>query len=396
MGLLEYLKNKLSSPQNIKASNEGTSIFAPSGAVSISNAQQISWVFSCVNIKANSLAIIPLELYKKSKNGKEKDLNNPLYEILKNEPNPNLTAFEWKKMISQDLDLRGNHYCQIIKNGLGQIISLYPLRADLMQVVFDTNKNKIYKYSGVLIPNSRVLHFMDIPDSEGLVGLSRISQNKTALEFAKNSSSHGNKLFKNGIATSGAFSHPTEMSNEAFLRLKEELEEKYTGLENSGKPLLLEGGLTYTPLSITNSDSQWLESRKFNREEIATIFGVPSSMLNDTANTAYNNLEQKYLEFQTNSVLPMCTLIEQKSKQKLISAKDKKLKSIKFKFNTLLRVDAKSRSEFYRTLSNIAVLNPNEIRAYEGLNPYVGGDNYFMQLNNATVDEIVKGDENDN
>ncbi len=378
-------------------SNRYLDLFSPAGTVTISNAQKIADVFACINLKANAMAIMPLKLYVVTDKGKDEHKTHSLYRLLRKEPNPTLTAFEWKKMISQDLDLRGNHYCQIIKNGLGEIVALYPLKADLMQVTYvlkNNNKEKIYKYNGTLISSDRILHIIDIPDNEGLVGISRIAYARTTLEFANNAATHGNKLFKNQATPSGAFSHPTELSPNAYDRLKESLEQKYSGLENSGKPLLLEGGLTFSPISISNSDSQWLESRKLNRENIGAIFGVPTSMLNDSTASSYGNLEQKYLEFQTNTILPILIAIEEKVEQKLLSKTEKSNLIIKFQFNALLRADVKTKSEYYKTMWGIGSMNPNEIRSNEDLNSYDGGENYFMQLSYAAVDKIISGEAN--
>lgn len=363
--------------------------------INSANAQKIADVFACVNLKANTLATIPLKLYKESKSGKEEHKTHRLYTLLRKEPNPNLTYYEWAKMISQDLDLRGNHYSQIIKNGLGEVVALYPLKADNMSVKFINKNNKlekIYEYGEANISSDRILHLIDIPDSEGLKGISKITYARNTLEFANNASIHGNKLFKNQAAPSGAFTNPGELSDEAFKRLKEDLEDQYTGLEKAGKPLLLEGGLTFTPISLSNSDSQWLESRKLNRENIAAIFGVSPSMIGDSSASSYGNLEQKYLEFQTTTVLALLTAIEQKLWQKLLTPTEKQSLIIKFNANALLRADAKSKSEYYKAMWQIGALSPNEIRSNEDLNSYEGGDEYFMQLSYAPVSKIVSGE----
>jgi HK97 family phage portal protein len=370
-------------------------LFSSRGSVSVGTAQKIADVFACINLKANAMALLPLKLYIVTENGKKENKSHSLYRLLRKEPNPNLTAFEWKKMISQDLDLRGNHYAQLIKNGLGEIVAIYPLKADLMTVSYalkNNNKEKIYNYNGTLIPADRILHIIDIPDNEGLVGISRIAYARQTLEFANNAATHGNKLFKNQATPSGAFTNPSELSDQAFERLKTQLEEKYSGLENSGKPLLLEGGLTFSPISISNSDSQWLESRKLNRENIGAIFGVPTSMLNDSTASSYGNLEQKYLEFQTNTILPILIAIEEKAEQKLLNKSEKSNLIIKFQFNALLRADVKTKAEYYKNMWGIGSMNPNEIRSYEDMNSYDGGDEYFMQLSYAPVSRIISGE----
>ena len=386
-----FLANFITNDTLYSTSDTGLSnIFSSNNSITATTAQRIANVFGCINIKANALAILPIKVYVDEKEGKKEDKTSILYELLRHQPNAELTAFEWKKMISQDLDLRGNHYCQIIRNGLNKIVELQPLFSDKMQVKFSSKKEKAYYYNRIKIASYKILHFIDIPDEQGLKGISRIEKAKQTLEFANNTATHGNKVFKNSVSPTGAFEIPGELTEAAFNRLNTDLQEKYSGLNNSGQPLLLEGGLKFVPMSLKNSDAQWIESKKLNREEIATIFGVPSSMLNDTANTAYTNLEQKYQEFHIGTILPLTTLIESKCRQSLLNPKEKNTISIKFVYNILMRVNAKDRAEYFRTMFNVASISPNEIRAFENMNGYEGGDEHFMQMANATVENIIK------
>lgn len=359
--------------------------------VTSNNAQRIATVFACVNIKANALAVMGIKTYQRTDKGKVEDYESKLYNLLRYEPNSDLTASLYKKMISQDIDLRGNHYSQIIRNGMNEVVALYPLVADKMEVQFNANGKRTYKYDGKYIRTNRVLHIYDVPDAQGLKGLSKIEYAKQTLEFANNASKHGNKIFKNGSTPSGAFETLETLSDEAYKRLQENIVDKYTGIDNSGKPLLLEGGLTFKPLALKNSDAEWLESRRFNREEIAAIFGVPTSMINDATATAYGNLEQKYLEFYSGTIFPLTTIIEEQLRQSLVRPENKAKTSIKFKYNTMLRVDAATRANYYQTRFNIGSISPNEIRAYEDENGFDGGDEKYVQLNLSTVKNLNKG-----
>ncbi len=367
-----------------------TGLFYPVGdtTITLNNAQKIATVFSCINIKANALCVIPLKTYIYTKNGKADYISSKLYNLLRYEPNPNLTAALYKKMISQDLDLRGNHYTQIVRNGLGEVAALYPLVADKMDVSFAKSGKKVYAYNGKILKSHQVLHIFDIPDTHGLKGLSRIEYAKESLQFAKNSGKYGNEIFKNATAPSGAFEMTGELGEEAYIRLKKDLNEKYAGLKNAGTPLLLEGGLTFKPLSLKNSDAEWLESRKFNREEVASIFGVPVPMLNDSSNTAYGNLEQKYLEFYTGTILPVTTILEEQFRQSLLTTQQKEFVNFKFKYNAMLRVDTKTRAAYYKTRFDIGSISPNEVRRYEDENKIDGGDEYYVQLNLSTLKNI--------
>lgn len=381
--------------QYLRATDDYTSILNPSSAVNLNNAQKIAIVYACIRIKMNALSVIPIKVYRKNGLDKIEDTNNTLYNLLRYEPNKDLTASMYKKIISQDLDLRGNHYSQIIRNGLGQITAIYPLIADKMSVRWDFNnsRKKIYEYNGIVVNPNRILHIYDIPDSEDLKGISPIEYAKNSLEFASNTAQHGNQLFKNGATPSGVFEHPKALEDEAFKRLKQDLTSKYSGLKNLGKPMLLEDGLKFTQLTIKNSDAEWLASRKFNREEVASIFGVPVAMLNDSENTSYGNLEQKYLEFKDNTIFPLTTNIEERMRQKILTDVQKELLSIKFSYNNLMRIDAKTRIEYYKGRFDTASISPNEIRRYENENGFDGGDEYYYQSNNLTpVGKEVQND----
>jgi len=361
-----------------------------SDAINASNAQKIAAVFACINVKANALAVIPIKTYKRVGDRKEEDYTNPLFSLLRYAPNDTLIISLYKKMISQDLDLRGNHYSQIVRNGLGVIQSIHPLVADNMEVSL-AHGVKTFKYNGVPVASTKILHIFDIPDVTGTKGISRIEYAKECLQFAKNTSSHGNRLFKNSASPSGSFEIEGSLSQEAFDRLKSDLDKKWVGLSNLGKPLLLEEGLTFKPLDIKNSDAEWLESRKFNREEVAAIFGVPVAMINDAANTAYGNLEQKYLEFSTGTIFTITTILEEQFRQSLLTPQEKNTTVIKFKYNAMLRVDTATRGEYYKTRFNTASITPNQILGYEDENGFDGGDERYLQLNIATVKDVNSG-----
>ena len=386
------IKEYFSSVKSEYSSNSHTDVRylfgSDSSHITSDNAQKISLVLACVNIKANALCVLPLKTYKKTPTGKSEDNANPLYHLLRYAPNPQLCAAIYKKMISQDIDLRGNHYSQIIRNGLGEVVALYPLVSEKMHVVLDQNGKKLFIYDGKELISQKILHIYDIPDAQGIKGISRIEYAKQTLEFTKYSSMHGNQLFKNSAMPSGSFEMDGELSEEAYKRLKSDLSEKYTGIKNTGTPLLLEGGLRFKPLTLTNSDAEWLESRKFNREEIASIFGVPVAMLNDASNTAYGNLEQKYLEFYSGTIFPLTTIIEEQLSNTLLSEQSKQTSLVKFKYNTMLRVDAQTRAMYYQTRFNIGSISPNEIRAYEDENGFNEGDEYYVQMNLASLKTI--------
>ena len=239
------------------------------GVVDSDTAMRHTTVFACVQAIADSLASVTLNLYRRNEKSKELAKRHPLYNILKYQPNPNITSFEWRQMLFADLLLRGNHYSQIVRNGYGDIIGLYPLISDNMQVALRTNGKKAYLYrtaadgEEVVLKTDEVLHIKGLPDKSGLVGLNQIEYNRKAIELSKTTEQFGINFFKNGANGSGILEHPRTLSDEAYERLRKSFSEKYQGLANSGKPIILEEGMKYTRLSLSNEDSQFLDTRRF-------------------------------------------------------------------------------------------------------------------------------------
>jgi len=373
------------------------SITADPGTVNSMSALQHTVVYACNQAIADALSSVTLSLYRRKKNGKTEATDSPLYKLLKTAPNPWMTSFEWRQMIVTDLNLRGRHFTQIIRNNRGKVVGLYPLIADNMQVALNEEKELRYLYTidgeEVGLYPDEILHIKGLPDATGLDGINPIEYNRTTIELSKTTEQFGLNFFKNGANASGILEHPMQLSDEAFRRLRDSFAERHQGLANSGKPLILEEGMKYTKLSITNSDSQFLETRKFQKSEIAGLFKVPLYMLGDMDKTTFNNMEQMATNFVVNTLMPFAVKIEQAIQRQLLGL-DSDL-FVKFNLNSLMRGDYKTRTEGYKTMLNIGAITPNEIRALEGFDPMgEEGDKHYMQLNMSTLEKIGEPDAN--
>jgi HK97 family phage portal protein len=375
----------------------GGSIFGGnSRSITPDNAMQLTTVFACNRVIAETLSSISLDIFKKIENGKEKDTTHTLYNLLKYSPNPYMTSVMWREMIATDLNLRGNHYSQIVRNGMGDVIALYPLVTKNMTVALKKGK-KVFTYQNGdkkhKLSSFDVLHIQGLPSEDGITGLSPISANKRALELGSTAETFGSSFFNNGANASGAFSFPGVLSDKAFDRLKISINEANTGMINANKPMLLDEGMKFQRFTISNSDSQFLETRKYQKEEIASIFRVPMHMVNSLENATFSNIEHQSLEFVQFTMLPWIKRIEQALTLSLLSSDEMRTHSIKFNVDSLLRGDFATRTAGYATLFNIGVLSQNEIRAKENMNS-IGkdGDKYFVQLNMAEAKENTKGD----
>ena len=359
-------------------------------------------VYACVQAIADALASVTLNTFQKKDGVRKTATNHPLYQILKFTPNNYLTRVDFIKMFVQDILLRGNHYSQILRNGRGEVVGIYPLIADNMTIYIRKNKNIVYVYQTANkkynLKPEEVLHIKGLPDATGLVGLNPIEYNRKSIEISKTTEQFGLNFFKNGANGSGILKHPKVLSDDAYNRLKEEFENSYGGLENSGKPIILEDGLTYERLSLSNEDSQFLETRRYQKADIASLFKVPLYMLGDMSKTTFSNMEQMSINFVQNTLLPHAVNFELAAFQKLLT-KDEQNSGyyIKFNLNSLMRGDFKTRTEGYRTLINIGSITPNEVRELEDFNPAGDeADKLYMQINMGTLENISKGNTNAN
>ena len=264
-------------------------------------------VYSCVRILAEAVAGLPLHLYKYTDGGgKEKALDHPLYLLLHDEPNPEMSSFVFRETLMTHLLLWGNAYAQIIRNGKGEVIALYPLMPNKMSVDRDANGQLYYTYTRstdeaptmqgmtVTLKPSDVLHIPGL-GFDGLVGYSPIAMAKNAIGMAIACEEYGAKFFANGAAPGGVLEHPGTIKDPQ--RVRESWQSTFGGSGNANKIAVLEEGMKYTPIGISPEQAQFLETRKFQINEIARIFRVPPHMVGDLEKSSFSNIEQQSLEF---------------------------------------------------------------------------------------------------
>ena len=270
------------------------------------SSMQMTAVYSCVRILSEAVAGLPLHLYKyNSEGGKEKALNHPLYFLLHDEPNPEMTSFVFRETLMTHLLLWGNAYAQIIRNGKGEVVAMYPLMPDRMRVDRDEHGRLYYEYQvqdsdaptmkngTVILKPYDVLHIPGL-GFDGLVGYSPIAMAKNAIGLAIATEEYGSKFFANGATPGGLLEYPGTVKNPDAVR---ESWEKGFSQGNSHKIAVLEEGMKYTPISISPNEAQFLETRKFQINEIARIFRIPPHMLADLEKASFSNLELQSLEF---------------------------------------------------------------------------------------------------
>ncbi len=361
-------------------------------AVTERSAMQMTAVYSCVRILAEAVAGLPLHFYRYKDDGsKEKAIDSNLYHLLHDEPNPEMSSFVFRETLMTHLLLWGNAYAQIIRNGKGEVIALYPLMPNKMSVDRDENGKLYYTYqrsqdegkeAGTVTLSTRdVLHIPGL-GFDGLVGYSPIAMAKNAIGLAIATEEYGAKFFANGAAPSGVLEHPGTIKDPA--RLRENWNSTFGGSANSGKVAVLEEGMKYTPISISPEQAQFLETRKFQINEIARIFRVPPHMVGDLEKSSFSNIEQQSLEFVKYTLDPWIIRWEQSLNRALLNVDEKKTYFFKFNVEGLLRGDYQSRMNGYAIARQNGWMSANDIRELENLDKISaedGGDLYLVNGN---------------
>ena len=397
MGFFSGLFRSRDKPHNRTTGSAYSFFFGGSAAgkrVNERSAMQMTAVYSCVRILAEAVAGLPLHLYRyKEDGGKEKALDHPLYLLLHDEPNPEMSSFVFRETLMTHLLLWGNAYAQIIRNGRGEVMALYPLMPDRMAVDRDDKGQLYYEYttsaddapiskgSIVRLKPSDVLHIPGL-GFDGLVGYSPIAMAKNAIGLAIATEEYGSKFFANGAQPSGVLEHPGTIKDPQ--RVRDSWMSQFGGSANSNKIAVLEEGLKYTPISISPEQAQFLETRKFQINEIARIFRVPPHMVGDLEKSSFSNIEQQSLEFVKYTLEPWLVRWEQSIQRTLFSADEKKRYFVRFNVEGLLRGDYASRMNGYAVGRQNGWMSANDIRELENLDRIPaeeGGDLYLINGN---------------
>lgn len=355
-------------------------------------AMQMTAVYSCVRILSETLASLPLHIYESFETNSRKAIKHPLYKLLHDEPNSEMTSFIFRETLMTHLLLWGNAYAQIIRNGKGEVLALYPLMPDRMRVDRDEYGQLYYEYmlsdsdanakesGAVRLSTQDILHIPGL-GFDGLVGYSPIAMAKNAIGMAIATEEYGAAFFANGATPSGILTHPGVIKNPEAMR---ESWSKGFGGRNSHKVAILEEGMNYTPISIAPNEAQFLETRKFQLNEIARIFRVPPHMVGDLEKSSFSNIEQQSLEFVKYTLDPWVSRFEQAMTRRLLTDDEKKKYYIKFNVDGLMRGDYQSRMNGYATARQNGWMSANDIRALENLDlisDEEGGNLYLINGN---------------
>ena len=320
--------------------------------------------------------------------------DHPLYYLLHDEPNPEMTSFVFRETLMSHLLIWGNAYAQIIRDGSGRVLSLYPLLPDKMEVDRDEHGRLFYtytrntdenpnfnEYGRVRLKPEDVLHIPGL-GFDGLVGYSPIAMAKNAVGMTLACEEYGASFFENGATPGGVLEHPGVLKDPA--KVRESWHSVYGGSKNAGKVAVLEEGMKYQQIGIPPEEAQFLETRKFQIDEIARLYRIPPHMVGDLDKSSFSNIEQQSLEFVKYTLDPWVIRWEQSIQKALFLPQEKKEYFVKMNVDGLLRGDYESRMKGYSIGIQNGFMCPNDIRRLESMDliPVEEGGEFFLTNGN--------------
>jgi len=358
--------------------------------VSADGALRLAAVYACVRILSETMASLPLVIYQRRPDGgKDRITDHWLYRLMGKRPNRFQNPFEWREMLQGHMVLRGNAYNQIITNARGEITELMPIHPDRVKIELLPSGEYRYRVTDrsgtvVIMPRGDVWHLRGL-SSDGLMGMSPIELARESLGMALAAQDYGARFFANDAKpTGGWIEFPGSFKDmEAKKVFRESYQQAQSG-PNRGKVLVLENGMKFHEVGVTNKDAQFLELRKFQITDIARLFRVPPHMIADLERATFSNIEQQSLEFVMHTMTPWAERWEASIESELLLESDDI--EIEFDFANLMRGDAASRSSYYQSGIQNGWLTRNEARMAENLNPIDGLDQPLRPLNMVEED----------
>jgi len=371
--------------------NEGTTLFGGqlrSGkTVTSDSALRVAAVYSCVRVLSETMGALPLSLYKKDGVNRHEATDHSLNNILKMLPNDEMTSLDQRSQNMTSLLLQGKSFNQILRDRAGRVAEIWPLQPDdceldrtksgklVLVVAGETNAwamNKVWRINGL--------------STNGIEGLSPIGLMRETIGSAMAMDHYSAALYGNGAKPGGVLQMDGKLSKPGQDRLLESWNSTHGGVDNANKVALLQEGMKWQQISMSAEDAQFIESRKYNRSEVAGIYGVPAHMIGDLEKATFSNIEHQSLQFVIHSLLPWITRFEQSIQRDLILPSERSIYYPKFNVNGLLRGDSAARGEFYTKMFNTGAYSPNKILSLEDENPITDGENHFINSASITLE----------
>jgi HK97 family phage portal protein len=355
------------------------------------NALQSTAVLACVRVLAETVASLPLHVYRRLPNGGRERSPGWLDTLLSSAPNAWQTSFEWLETCMIHLGLYGACYSEIVEGAAGVTKELLPLHPSRMKVEKIENGRLRFTYTepdgGKTVYNQDQIFRVSWMSSDGVSGSIPVQLGKEAIGLARACELHGARYFGNGARPGVVLETDSSMAVEAAERLRENWERLHRGPDKSSKTAVLTGGLKAHELGTSNTESQFLEARRFQVEEICRLYRCPPHMIQDLSRSTFSNIEQQSIDFVQYSILPWLRRFEKAFTRDLIAQPE--LYFADFDVSHLMRGDAAARSAYFTAMIDRGIMSINEVRSRENLNPIEGGDSHYFPLNMTTVEAMA-------
>ncbi|MGM8213562.1 phage portal protein [Virgibacillus sp. W0430] len=359
--------------------------------VTVNSALGVPTVYRCVNIKANAVAMLPLQVFKRTNKGREREKKHVVSKLLEDRPNPYQGPFKFKHLMETHRNTWGNAYVNIDWGADGRPKSLWLLNPSVTEPIIDVDTNMLWYVT--TLPNGKqvkiayhdIIHLTALT-TDGIKGKPPIQVAREAIGSSQAAQKFKGKFYKHGAVNSGYLKIPGMLNSDAKNVIRDEWEKANTGINNAQRVAILDAGLEFQNISMPLKDAQFIESMRFDKAEIATMFDVPLHMVNELERATHSNIEHENLSFIRNTLSPILKQYEEEKSFGLFTERELQKYYLKFNLESLLRADKKTQAEFYKTMTDIGAYNLNEVRELEDRNAIEGGDVHRVDLNHVSID----------
>lgn|SRR5690554_3603914 len=359
--------------------------------VTVNSALGVPTVFRCINIRANAIAMLPFQTFKRTNKGRERDRNHAVAKLLERQPNPYQGPFKFKHLAETHRNLWGNAYINIEWGVDGKPKALWLLNPSVTEPYLDIDTNFLWYLTTlpngeqVKIPYHDIIHLTTL-STDGLKGKTPIQIARESIGSSQAAQKFKGKFFKHGAVNSGFLKIPGMLNKEAKEKIRDEWEKANTGIDNAQRVAILDAGLEFQSLSMPLKDAQFIEAMRFDRAEIANIYDIPLHMVNELDRATYSNIEQENLSFLQNTINPSLVQYQEEFANKLFTEREQSKYYINVNLDMILRADTKTRGEFYKIMLDKGVYSINEVRELEERNAIEGGDTHRVDLNHVNIE----------
>ncbi|WP_245835693.1 phage portal protein [Virgibacillus ndiopensis] len=359
--------------------------------VTVNSALSVPTVYRCVNIKANAIAMLPFQMFRRSANGREREKKHILSKLLETRPNPYQSPFKFKHLCEVHRNTWGNAYVNINWGADGRPKELWLLNPAVTEPYVDVDTNLLWYFTtlpngqNVKIGEGDIIHLTAL-STDGLKGKPPIQTARETIGSSQAAQKFKGKFYKHGAANNGFLKIPGMLNPDAKKVVRDEWEKANTGIDNAQRIAILDAGLEFQSITMPLKDAQFIETMKFDKSEIATMFDIPPHMVGELDRATHSNIEHENISFIQNTLSPNLKQYEEEFGYKSLSDSEQRRYYLKFNLESLLRADKKTQAEFYKTMLDVGAYSINEVRELEERNAIEGGDKHRVDLNHVSID----------